>query len=216
MRKFVLIVIAICFVMSAVGCRCNVDSNEETQVYHESVEDIERYVLCDMEKYIIFKEPIFEYGQIQWFVEFKDSYIKTNDYELTPLEVIERTRLLINDYVSQNPDSILTKQYVIIEFYEKTEETYPSTKDVGFIDNGYTESNRKHEGFYTLKTYSKNWEVLYGSDLKCVTISSETDERIIEIIENLPDLETVALYDEEQISRLEKKYENISFEPHYK
>ena len=84
------------------GCVSHTKVFRQTE-YHDRVSGMERYVIAEMGDYVAFSEPRFNDSQKTLVLSISLVTDYTSDDELageyTPLEVMEDTRMLINDYL---------------------------------------------------------------------------------------------------------------------
>ena len=85
-----------------------IEKVEKQTEYHESVSELEEYVLNEMGDYISFKEPSIDEDNItiSWGIYFVSDYYNDESQKQTysPLDVMEDTRHLINDFLLDNPN----------------------------------------------------------------------------------------------------------------
>ena len=217
-----------CFVLCILwmsGCYKN-----ERKIDHpeckEELENVETYVLEKMDGFISFDAyEIIDYtainGQddyhINLIILFSDEYQNDNlNVEKTPIEVMEETRLLINEYLSDKSNSELASHRVNIYFRIPSDKGTLSQlpdEDIGFISNYRCgPGGGLYSGLYFIDYgIDVNIEYLSSSpDIRQIDLQGASYEEVLNIIDRLPDVESV-LVDDDLIDELSSARPDLEF-----
>ena len=137
-------------------------------------------------------------------------------------EVIEEFRLAFNDYYSRNPDWIVSKYKSIYVSFHIAPEALLTSAEFEFVaelsNKGVRESyDNLATVNYSMHTLPDNYRYLMGCEgVRCIHIDEDFSS-ITEIIDSMPDLSSVYVYDESLLDRLRELYPDIAFaeEGHY-
>ena len=208
MRKaiFKIIVVLIVLLRSIMlyGCM-RIEKVEKQTEYHESVSELEEYVLNEMGDYISFKEPSIDEDNItiSWGIYFVSDYYNDESQKQTysPLDVMEDTRHLINDFLLDNPNYFINNYRVVFSIAAIPEgNPYDCVEQYGKWENKLYDNNPHIEEYVCNVIYDKlidreTVDTIDCSGIKEIDLSLFTDvEEVLYIIDQMPDLEVVVVY----------------------
>ena len=217
MKKILMLVLIASMLLSMTGCHKAVPRQSDR---HEGIEEFEDEVLQELGDYINIGKPLLdnESGKMQLCVLFLSDYVASEEMQGSKsyYEVIEEFRLAFNDYYSRNPDWIVSKyQSFYVSFYIAPEGLF-TTAGSEFIaklsNKGVSESyDNLATVDYSIHTLPDNYRYLMGCEgVRCTYINDEFSS-ITEIIESMPDLSSVYVFDASYVDRLSKLYPDIVF-----
>ena len=189
--------------------------------YPEETEDLERYILAELGEYIKFAAPFYNdyFDGIELDVTYIYPYLDDEELitEVPPEYIMERTRELYNSYISDNEVEMLTGQRVVISFSipgKPKGADHPYT-EIGYVDN-YDHISKECTALMTNVSLMENydWSFFYGKeDILSVSVFDSTEEEIVEILENIPNVNSVYLSENQKQfeNNLSQKYDGISF-----
>ena len=114
-----------------------IQPSDSQKDYHEGVEEVERYVLDSMGRYIIFCEPEFDEYTVVWEVNIRESYTRS-DKDKTYEEISNETVSLIEDYLLNHPDHLLNSYDLYITVWVNNH------GDSGRLAEYYISANELH------------------------------------------------------------------------
>lgn len=199
--KRVLSVLVIFSVFPLYSCANEHVVKKQTE-YHEGFEEIEQYVLETMGEYIRFEEPCIDDGKerIDWSLLFVSEYLK-NDSAMSqypPLDIMEDTRALMNQYLVSNPDSFVNNYHVFIQIGMSIDGMEPY-EIVGCWENRlYGHDNEYEASLCAVRYYEllnrTTIDGFSGLDIRQISLSRYQEselEDVLYIIDQLPNLEIV-------------------------
>ncbi|SEW32189.1 hypothetical protein SAMN05216413_2117 [Ruminococcaceae bacterium KH2T8] len=212
------------FVYTLVGCVRYVKIKKQTE-YHEGVSEVEEYVLSELGDYIVFREPKIneDYHRIDWFVVFTTSYM-CNESQLEEhpiIETMERTRVLLNEYLADNPECIFCDYDFRVAFQIAPDKSPRSTiyySTVGEIMNySFITSDECGSILSSVDYYgeldSESVSFISGDSIYEIKLNfgnvQDADE-VLTIIDQMPNLQYVFV-DESFVSELESERPDITF-----
>ena len=207
--------------LSMTGCHKAVPRQSDR---HEGIEEFEDEVLQELGDYISIGAPRMYQTIFQFGVFFLSDYVASEEMQASKsyYEVIEEFRLAFNDYYSRNPDWIVSKyQSIYVSFHIAPEGLFTSA---GFEFVAELSNKGVRESYdnlatvnYSMHTLPDNYRYLMGCEgVRCIHIDEDFSS-ITEIIDSMPDLSSVYVYDESLLDRLRELYPDIAFaeEGHY-
>ena len=207
-RKSISIVISLILIASLTGCRLP-RTTEKQSYFHDETREIEEYILASMGDYICFSQPIIddERNQFCMYASLVTDYISDEEkaHDFSPVEVMELTRQLFNDFIVENPSYIDEKYTIFLFFYIDPDYIdfggQTAGEQIGLVSSTYRGGKTD---FLCEVNYSHylNAETVLCVDcngIKQVELYYESDvDDILTIIDHMPDLECVvvrSLYD---------------------
>lgn len=215
MKKILMLVLIASMLLSMTGCHKAVPRQSDR---HEGIEEFEDEVLQELGDYISIGAPRMYQTIFQFGVFFLSDYVASEEMQASKsyYEVIEEFRLAFNDYYSRNPDWIDSKyQSFYVSFYIAPEGLF-TTAGSEFIaklsNKGVSESyDNLATVDYSIHTLPDNYRYLMGCEgVRCTYINDEFSS-ITEIIESMPDLSSVYVFDASYVDRLSELYPDIVF-----
>ncbi len=217
MKKILMLVLIASMLLSMTGCHKAVPRQSDR---HEGIEEFEDEVLQELGDYINIGKPLLdnESGKMQLCVLFLSDYVASEEMQGSKsyYEVIEEFRLAFNDYYSRNPDWIVSKyQSIYVSFHIAPEGLFTSAgfEFVAELSNkGMSESyDNLATVDYSIHTLPDNYRYLMGCEgVRCIYINDEFSS-ITEIIDSMPDLSSVYVFDASYVDRLSELYPDIVF-----
>ena len=233
-RTLIVYISIVLWVLGVTGCYIH---REPEQVYHEKVEDLERYIIDKLGDYIIITNyndvaswgPGAKYrgNKARWIFLFKEQYIYDASLTSTvsPNYIIDQVRSLYSEYLDNNEDFYINNYVVEIEFDVPNKHLPPST-EYAVISNWDFE-NWKPSGreLNTVCLYNLNkknesysfpfgdWDYYYkngGIDVAKMDETSTMDQ-IIEVADNMPDLKYIAVKNQAVADEASKLRPNVKF-----
>ena len=221
MKKILMLVLIASVLLSMTGCHKAVPRQSDR---HEGIEEFEDEVLQELGDYISIGAPRMYQTIFQFGVFFLSDYVASEEMQASKsyYEVIEEFRLAFNDYYSRNPDWIVSKyQSIYVSFHIAPEGLFTSA---GFEFVAELSNKGVRESYdnlatvnYSMHTLPDNYRYLMGCEgVRCIHIDEDFSS-ITEIIDSMPDLSSVYVYDESLLDRLRELYPDIAFaeEGHY-
>ena len=218
MKKTIVLILLVSMLLSMTGCHKAVPRQSDR---HEGIEEFEDEVLQELGDYIFISDPhlIEDNGdRFQLGVSFLSDYVASEEMQESKsyYEVIEEFRLAFNDYYSRNLDWIDSKYQSIYVSFDIAPEGLFTTAGSEFIaelsNKGVSESyDNLATVDYSIHTLPDNYRYLMGCEgVRCTYINDEFSS-ITEIIESMPDLSSVYVFDASYVDRLSKLYPDIVF-----
>lgn len=96
---------------------CSCVKNDGQKQYHENVEDIEKYVLETMDRYISFQETEYDEESVSWHIYIRESYTSSNNQDKSYDEICEQSVALIEEYLEEHPEHVLNSYDIYITFW---------------------------------------------------------------------------------------------------
>ena len=233
MRNIIAILLVTITIFAFSGCFI---LREREQVYHDNVNELEKYIIDELGDYIIingfdpdvYYDPSSRYkGKLaEWNVSFRRQYIydEAQIEQISPVSIVERVRELYNQYVDSHEDYYLDGYVVEIEF-DILDKSNPSYTRYAVISNwdieNYCASGRKlttvcmHSPKYN-DAYSfpfGDWDYYYkngGIDVAQMDENSTMDQ-IIEVADNMPNLKYIAVKNQAVADEASKLRPNVKF-----
>ena len=220
--NFILLFLVSIFICTICSCVPNRYTTIERQTeYHERVSDIEQYVLAEMGYYIAFDEPVFENNNAYLYIFFVTDYTmdeeECNRYPL--IKAADDTRLLLNQYLSSNPDCFLLDYTLRVNINiapDHSRESSSINRTVASFSNAlYDQTDRADilcSVSYTEFLNSGNVALIDGTGIRQIDLSWRINDsgEVLSIIDQLPEVETV-LVKEDLVDELSGERDNISF-----
>ena len=215
MKKTIVLILLVSMLLSMTGCHKAVPRQSDR---HEGIEEFEDEVLQELGDYISIGAPRMYQTIFQFGVFFLSDYVASEEMQESKsyYEVIEEFRLAFNDYYSRNPDWIDSKYQSIYVSFDIAPEGLFTTAGSEFIaelsNKGVSESyDNLATVNYSMHTLPDNYRYLMGCEgVRCTYINDEFSS-ITEIIESMPDLSSVYVFDASYVDRLSKLYPDIVF-----
>ena len=215
MKKTIVLILLVSMLLSMTGCHKAVPRQSDR---HEGIEEFEDEVLQELGDYISIGAPRMYQTIFQFGVFFLSDYVASGEMQASKsyYEVIEEFRLAFNDYYSRNLDWIDSKYQSIYVSFDIAPEGLFTTAGSEFIaelsNKGVSESyDNLATVDYSIHTLPDNYRYLMGCEgVRCTYINDEFSS-ITEIIESMPDLSSVYVFDASYVDRLSKLYPEIVF-----
>ena len=215
MKKILMLILIASMLLSMTGCHKAVPRQSDR---HEGIEEFEDEVLQELGDYISIGAPRMYQTIFQFGVFFLSDYVASEEMQASKsyYEVIEEFRLAFNDYYSRNPDWIDSKYQSIYVSFAIAPEGLFTTAGSEFIaelsNKGVSESyDNLATVDYSIHTLPDNYRYLMGCEgVRCTYINDEFSS-ITEIIESMPDLSSVYVFDASYVDRLSELYPDIVF-----
>ena len=215
MKKILMLVLIASMLLSMTGCHKAVPRQSDRQ---EGIEEFEDEVLQELGDYISIGAPRMYQTIFQFGVFFLSDYVASEEMQASKsyYEVIEEFRLAFNDYYSRNLDWIDSKYQSIYVSFDIAPEGLFTTAGSEFIaelsNKGVSESyDNLATVDYSIHTLPDNYRYLMGCEgVRCTYINDEFSS-ITEIIESMPDLSSVYVFDASYVDRLSELYPDIVF-----
>lgn len=205
-KHFVVFLILISMTLVASSCfNRKLVISKQTE-YHESICEIEEYVLNYLGDYVAFNEPRIDYEEksIHIDVIFLTSYVNDDQKDKSYVEVMEEFRIRFNEYLNSNPDYFLNDGYFMRIYIERA----PTYRITSLPYETYGEMTNKlcsSEGVESILCYV-NYEYIIGL-YDCSNLSFEGVREInfehyidldseLSILEHMQDVEVVHAYSE--------------------
>ena len=216
MKKILMLVLIASMLLSMTGCHKAVPRQSDR---HEGIEEFEDEVLQELGDYISIGAPRMYQTIFQFGVFFLSDYVASEEMQESKsyYEVIEEFRLAFNDYYSRNPDWIDSKyQSIYVSFYIAPEgglfntegsEIFARLSNQG-IEERYDNLSTVE---YSIRIFPENYQFLTNCEgVRCIYIDEEFSS-ITEIIDSMPDLSSVYVFDASYVDRLSELYPDIAF-----
>jgi len=215
MKKTIVLILIMSVLLSTTGCHKAVPRQSDR---HEGIEEFEDEVLQELGDYISIGAPRMYQTIFQFGVFFLSDYVASEEMQASKsyYEVIEEFRLAFNDYYSRNLDWIDSKYQSIYVSFDIAPEGLFTTAGSEFIaelsNKGVSESyDNLATVDYSIHTLPDNYRYLMGCEgVRCIYINDEFSS-ITEIIDSMPDLSSVYVFDASYVDRLSELYPDIVF-----
>lgn len=217
-----LVIFALLF--SFAGCVRHVKIKKQTE-YYEGVSEVEQFVLAELGDYIVFEEPILheDWNRIEWFAVFTTSYMfNESQLEEHPIiETMERTRVLLNEYLAANPECFLDDYDLRVAFQIAPDRSPQSTVHYVTVGEFRNYSHQTYDEFgsvlnavdYYGELDSENVSFISGDSISEVNLNysniQDADE-VLTIIDQMPDIQFVYV-NEELVPELEAERPDVTF-----
>ena len=217
-----LVIFALLF--SFAGCVRHVKIKKQTE-YHEGVSEVEQFVLAELGDYIVFREPIIneEDAVIDWFVVFTTSYMSSESQleEHPIIETMDRTRVLLNEYLGANPEYFINNYFLNVSFQvapDKSPQSDVYFAKVGRVMNYSYQTPYEFGSVLNSVDYygeldSENVSFISGDSISEVNLNysniQDADE-VLTIIDQMPNIQYVYV-DEELVPELESERPDVTF-----
>ena len=213
-----MLVLIASMLLSMTGCHKAVPRQSDR---HEGIEEFEDEVLQELGDYIFISDPhlIEDNGdRFQLGVSFLSDYVASEEMQESKsyYEVIEEFRLAFNDYYSRNPNWIVSKySYVLVSFYIAPEGLITSAGSELIADLSTQGVRESYDNLatvdYSIYNSTDNYQYLMSCEgVRCIYIDDEFSS-ITEIIDSMPDLSSVYVFDASYVERLSELYPDIAF-----
>ncbi len=190
---------------------------EQTE-YHDSIYELEEYLLANMNEYYRIEEPNIDNANkiIDIDFVFIPSYINIGKVDNTVIEVMENTRIAINVFLEENEDYYLNDDYLIrIEFLEAPKTHSLPYETWGRITNRLLNSSSVEDSLcnicYNFRTDDLQNESITFQGIREIDVQNMLNtDFILEIIDRIPNLEIVHV-NPEYIQYFSEIYPDIYF-----
>ena len=220
-KKALLLILIILRCIPFAGCTRR--TTAQTQ-YHDRIAGLEQYVLESMGDYIKFNEPqIIETEDAKYlYIQacFLTDYLE-NQEEKSLDQVVNETRMRINEYMTDNPDFFLNDGYDIeIDFRILNDVMFssanPVKSTVASVSNQTGIIKRSdediYEYLYTLELEDEDLEFLKTvSDIKMIYLMRSNTTQILDVVDHCPNIERVVVYTSEMAEELNELRSNVTF-----
>ena len=215
MKKTIVLILLVSMLLSMTGCHKAVPRQSDR---HEGIEELEDEVLQELGDYISIGAPRMYQTIFQFGVFFLSDYVASEEMQASKsyYEVIEEFRLAFNDYYSRNLDWIDSKYQSIYVSFDIAPEGLFTTAGSEFIaelsNKGVSESyDNLATVDYSIYNSTDNYQYLMSCEgVRCIYIDDEFSS-ITEIIDSMPDLSSVYVFDASYVDRLSELYPDIVF-----
>ncbi len=196
-----LLLVTICLFLIS-GCAHHEKYIKQTD-YHESMPELEQYVLAEMGDYIAFEDPCIadESKRISISIVLISEYTYNEELlvEYPLLAVMEDTRVKMNEFLSDNPEYFPAGYYIDVTISVPPDESTIST--VRYYELGSWRNfspNKVYSDLSVVEYYgivgAENIQYLNGDGIQVVNLVDYPSDRIDDvllIIDNLPDVDEV-------------------------
>ena len=215
MKKTIVLILLVSMLLSMTGCHKAVPRQSDR---HEGIKEFEDEVLQELGDYISIGAPRMYQTIFQFGVFFLSDYVASEEMQASKsyYEVIEEFRLAFNDYYSRNLDWIDSKYQSIYVSFDIAPEGLFTTAGSEFIaelsNKGVSESyDNLATVDYSIYNSTDNYQYLMSCEgVRCIYIDDEFSS-ITEIIDSMPDLSSVYVFDASYVDRLSELYPDIAF-----
>ena len=215
MKKTIVLILLVSMLLSMTGCHKAVPRQSDR---HEGIEEFEDEVLQELGDYISIGAPRMYQTIFQFGVFFLSDYVASEEMQASKsyYEVIEEFRLAFNDYYSRNLDWIDSKYQSIYVSFDIAPEGLFTTAGSEFIADLSTQGVREsYDNLatvdYSIYNSTDNYQYLMSCEgVRCIYIDDEFSS-ITEIIDSMPDLSSVYVFDASYVERLSELYPDIAF-----
>ena len=167
--------------------------------YHDSIYELEEYLLNDMGDYYRIEEPRVDTDNkiIDIEFDFLSSYIYTGKVDNTIIEVMEDTRIVINTFLLVNPDYYLNDGYLIrVVFIESPESHSLSPEIWGRMSNRLFTSSSVEDSlcsvYYNIASDDLLNDNLGFEGIRELDVQNmQNTNLVLSLIDRMPDLEIV-------------------------
>ncbi len=220
-KKTLCLILIILLCIPFTGCKKKTTAQT---VYHDRIAGLEQYVLETMGSYIKFDKPqIIETKSskcIYWQACFLTDYLE--DQEKKSLDqVVNETRMLINEYMINNPDFFLNDAYAInIDFVILNDIMFSSANPIKLkiatVSNltGIIEGTDEvfYDYLYNLALGDEDLEYIKTiSDIKMIGLLDQDITQILDVVDHCPNIERVIVRTSEMEEELNKLRPNVTF-----
>src|SRR5574344_1632152 len=217
MKKTIVLILIMSVLLSTTGCHKAVPRQSDRR---EGIEEFEDEVFQELGDYISIGKPLLdnESGKMQLCVLFLSDYVASEEMQGSKsyYEVIEEFRLAFNDYYSRNPNWIVSKySYVLVSFYIAPEGLFTTEGSEIFARLSNQGIEERYDNLstveYSIRIFPENYQFLTNCEgVRCIYIDEEFSS-ITEIIDSMPDLSSVYVFDASYVDRLSELYPDIAF-----
>lgn len=200
LKKAAIIVVLLVMIIVSVSCERALIIEKQSD-YHDSIADVERYLLGELGDYYMILEPDIDIDRkrIDISIIFLTSFINNEEKEKTLIEVMEETRSLFNRYLNENPNYYLNNDYlIVIEFYEAPEidDIQIPYEEWGRISNQLSGSYYVEDSLCNINYHfmldDLNDDSLTFNGVREVNVERFNDtDLVLDLIDRMPDLEIV-------------------------
>ena len=177
-----------------------------------------------MGDYIGFYDALYSESKSSKYVYMKIYFLTDyleSEQEKSLDQVVNETRILINEYMRDNPDFFFNDGYNIeIEFRILNDVMFssanPTKKRVATISNRtyLIERNEEvlYEYLYTLELEDEDLEFIKTvSDIKMIYLMRSNKTQILDVVDHCPNIERVVVYTSEMAEELNELRSNVTF-----
>ena len=215
-RIFTSIVCIIALLAGFSSCILNEDKPQSD--YHENYEDLEKYILNELGEYIRFEKPIVTSNETQinsekmltWHVVFLSEYSDNNKKNITPIEIVDRVRILYNDFVCNNADIYDSTIRTHLVFYLPSGQQY---MHFAILSNYDCKTRKYLNHISTLAPYLDIADIYNKSDVEILDLCEGRYEldQIIEVADNMPQLRYIVVADKKTAEEASKLRPAVEF-----
>ncbi len=199
MIRRVLIVFLIVTVTLSSGCHSRRLIIEEQIDYHDSISELEQYILDDYGYCILFEDPTIDYSNkiITINLTFLTSNIYKSKADKTVVLSMDNIRIAVNTFLRENPNYFLNDDYYIrLFFYEAPYYRSGHYEELGSITNHLSDADTNETYLcnvcYDLSYCDIHSEGLSFDDIVEIDIRNQGDaDYISQFLEAMPDLEII-------------------------
>ena len=192
--------------------------------YHDRIAGLEQYVLESMGDYIKFNEPqIIETEDAKYlYIQacFLTDYLE-NQEEKSLDQVVNETRMRINEYMTDNPDFFLNDNYrikipFIILNNVRFSSANPIERYVAIVGNetGIIEGTHEvlYDYLYALALDDEDIEYIKTiSDIKMIILMKKDITQILDVVDHCPNIERVLVSTSEMADELNELRPAVTF-----
>ena len=177
-----------------------------------------------MGDYIGFYDALYSESKSSKYVYMKIYFLTDyleSEQEKSLDQVVNETRILINEYMRDNPDFFFNDGYNIeIEFRILNDVMFssanPTKKRVATISNRtyLIERNEEvlYEYLYTLELEDEDLEFIKTvSDIKMIYLMRSNKTQILDVVDHCPNIERMVVYTSEMAEELNELRSNVTF-----
>jgi len=220
-KKTLCLLLIILLCISFAGCKRRITAQTE---YHDRIAGLEQYVLETMGSYIKFNEPqIIETSNskcIYLQACFLTDYVEDQE-EISLDQVVNETRIRINEYMADNPDFFLNDDYSLdIRFVILNNIMFSSANPIKLTVASVSNRTGIFEGtdevlydyLYTLDLAEDDLEYIKTmSDIKMIVLMNEDIPQILDVVDHCSNIERVIVSTSEMAEELSELRSNVTF-----
>ncbi len=215
MRKILAIILIVSALFVFVGC-------EKAPQLYDDISDVQEYIWAEYSDYILFDVvPTIDHDKktISWTISFRGKYIwnEKKTEQTPPTEVMEGIRECINEYISTDASQLLGVYKSEIVFLRPAKSPFSGTAEdvacsVGWLRN-YSNDGLKYDLFSSVDySFFDEWDCILGKeDIIEIGMRRSQADIVASVVESLPNLKRVYVYDIDVATELSEHYPDIEF-----
>lgn len=210
MKKIIFCVLIVIF--STIFLSCQIIQQDESIVYYDGIEELEEYVISELEEYIYFDEPYSTDSSTAIHVVFKRSFTESYDFDSDHIAIMESFRTLANEFISSNPGYFSYGRLIIVSFYSYIPGATGS--QLQCIEYGEISNYCKSIGIINSLSCVYYHEIEIEELIKCegltqVRLLDYSVEDIAYFIDSYPTISVVFVPNEDYLYELSLRYPDV-------